>query len=82
MTLPHPLVTAVAPPPTSLQAGYNQITSVPGELGRLSRLAELHLACNRLETLPPDLGRALPPGGALTELGLSGNPLGAPLCQV
>lgn len=64
------------------QAGYNQITSIPGELGRLSRLAELHLSCNRLEALPPDLGRALPPGGALTELGLSGNPLGAPLSQV
>ena len=61
---------------------YNQLSTVPGELGRISRLSDLQLTCNRIETLPPDLGRGLPPTGSLTDLGLTSNPLRAPLSQI
>ena len=64
------------------QVSYNKIVSVPAELGRLSGLSELQLTCNQIETLPPELGRTLPPRGAMTELGLSSNPLRAPLSQI
>lgn len=34
----------------------NDLIELPKELGKLSRLKELHLQNNRLTTLPPELG--------------------------
>ena len=56
--------------------------AVPPDLGAITSLSELHLAGNKLETLPPGLGRALPPAGSLVELAVGGNPLLPPLSQI
>ncbi len=65
-----------------MQAGYNLLMSIPGDLGTLTSLSELHLAGNKLETLPPGLGRALPPAGSLVDLAVGGNPFRPPLSQI
>ena len=37
----------------------NDLLSLPGELGQLQRLRELHIQGNRLTVLPPELGEKL-----------------------
>ena len=36
---------------------YNQLTSVPAEIGQLTSLRELHLHINQLTSLPAEIGQ-------------------------
>lgn len=49
----------------------NRLSTLPAELGHLSRLTHLNLESNQLSTLPPEIGRL----AALRELNLNGNQL-------
>ena len=54
-----------------LDLGYNQITSLPAEIGNLSALKDLRLGSNQLTSLPAELGNLI----ALEELLLDQNQL-------
>jgi hypothetical protein len=49
---------------------FNELTSLPAEIGSLTALTELYLGGNQLTSLPAEIGNLTAP----TRLGLDGNP--------
>ena len=61
-----------------LTLSFNQLTSLPVEIGMLTGLIKLHLSGNQLTSLPVEIGMLT----VLRQLLLSGNPLTTPPMEV